>query len=285
MSAVNPNKLTPEGRKRFLEEISQNDFGALSRETLLALLEKALLRLDQPSCFFETLRARGQLGCWFPEVQALIGVEQNPVHHPEGDVWNHTMRVLDQAALLRGRAENPFGLMLSALCHDFGKAVTTETVKGRIHAYGHEVQGIAIAKAFLSRLTEDEDLCAYAANMVWLHMRPNLLAEHGSSTKLMQAFDASVCPGDLLLLVKADRLGMAVEQDYTPTERILRRRLSRYRKLMQRPQVTEEELSAAGLTGKALEDALRYARSLHLVGQPKARVLDATVAYIRSQMK
>ena len=60
---------------------------------------------------------------FFPEIEALIGVEQNPRFHPEGDVFEHTMLTLDAAAALRSRAEWPLGFMLSALCHDIGTAL------------------------------------------------------------------------------------------------------------------------------------------------------------------
>ena len=64
-------------------------------------LDKALGKAPRPSVFFEVLRGMDQLDCWFPEVKALIGVPQDPDHHPEGDVWNHTMAVLDAAAGMR----------------------------------------------------------------------------------------------------------------------------------------------------------------------------------------
>ena len=79
-----------------------------------------------------------QLGVWFPELEQLIGVEQDPVYHPEGDVWVHTMEVVDRAAAFRDRVADPYAFMLLALTHDMGKAVTTEFIKGRIHAYEHD---------------------------------------------------------------------------------------------------------------------------------------------------
>ena len=87
------------------------DLSALAKERVLSELEKALLKAPKPSVFFQTLRAMDQLSFWFPEVQQLIGVVQSPLHHPEGDVWNHTMLVLDEAAKLRGDAENPLGFL------------------------------------------------------------------------------------------------------------------------------------------------------------------------------
>ena len=103
---------------------------ALPGERVMGELEKALLKSDKPSVFFEEMRKMCQLSVWFPELEALIGIGQNPRFHPEGDVWTHTMQVLDEAAALRGEAKEPLWFMLSALCHDLGKAVTSiETVE------------------------------------------------------------------------------------------------------------------------------------------------------------
>ena len=151
------------------------DVSTLSRERVMGELSKALLKAKRPSVFFEALRAMDKLSDWFPELEALIGVEQDPVHHPEGDVWTHTMLVLDAAARLRAQANAPAGFMLSALCHDLGKATAFQRVDGRIHAYGHETEGVPLAERFVKRLTDEKKLQAYVVSMVELHMRPNML--------------------------------------------------------------------------------------------------------------
>ncbi|MBR7161914.1 MAG: tRNA nucleotidyltransferase, partial [Clostridia bacterium] len=127
----------------------------LSRERVWEELRKALCKADRPSVFFLTLREMEQLDTWFPEVRNLIGVEQNPVYHAEGDVFSHTMMVLDEAAKYREQASDPFGFMLTALCHDFGKAVCTEMIKGKLCSYNHEIKGLPLAEAFLRRLTNE----------------------------------------------------------------------------------------------------------------------------------
>lgn len=63
----------------------------LSKERVYGELKKALLLSWQPSRFFEELRDVNQLDFWFPEILAMYGCGQNPVYHPEGDVWTHTM--------------------------------------------------------------------------------------------------------------------------------------------------------------------------------------------------
>ena len=129
------------------------DLSALPGERVMGELEKALLKSDKPSVFFEEMRKMRQLSVWFPELEVLIGVGQNPRFHPEGDAWIHTMQVLDEAAALRNEAKEPLWFMLSALCHDLGKAVTTEEKNGVLHAYGHEKAGQPLTERFLRRVS------------------------------------------------------------------------------------------------------------------------------------
>ena len=220
------------------------DVTALSCERVMGELEKALMKARKPSLFFEALRKMDRLGEWFPEVKALIGLEQNPVFHPEGDVWNHTMRVLDEAALLRDQAKDPLGLMLAALCHDFGKAVTTEAVNGVLHAYAHEKEGLPIIKTFLGRLTSEAALSRAVLTLSELHMKPNRKVSDGAKRKsYMKLFDESACPEDLLLLSRADYIGRWQDagererliEEYAPTEQKLRQMLKAYHELMARP--------------------------------------------------
>ncbi len=77
------------------------DLGELSGERVFDELAKLLLRAAKPSIGFHVLEDTGQLR-FFPELDALRGVPQDPEWHPEGDVWVHTLMVLDVAARLRG---------------------------------------------------------------------------------------------------------------------------------------------------------------------------------------
>ena len=58
-------------------------------------LEKVLLTYEKPSIYFKKLRKDNKLKILYPEINDLIGVIQSPIHHPEGDVFNHTMMVVD----------------------------------------------------------------------------------------------------------------------------------------------------------------------------------------------
>jgi tRNA nucleotidyltransferase (CCA-adding enzyme) len=96
----------------------------------------------------------------FPEIKALIGTEQEPEWHPEGDVFTHTGHCCDALARLpdwrEAGAESRTVYMLAVLAHDFGKpAATHRAVKEgreRIVSPGHEAAGVEPARIFLERI-------------------------------------------------------------------------------------------------------------------------------------
>lgn len=262
------------------------DVGALSVERVFDELCKALIKADQPSVFFRTLKEMDHLKEYFPELEACVGVRQNPVYHPEGDVFEHTMLVLDCAAALRGRAQWPLGFMVSALTHDLGKPVSTQIQPdGKITSYGHEVAGLPVCEAQLRRLTSHAKLIEYAKNMMWLHMRPNVLAGcHSKKKKTRQMFDLSVCPEDLILLSRADASGKLDAPYDEANEAFLRQRLEDYRQVMARPMVTGKDLVAAGLKpGPDFARWLDRARQLHFSGQDRDRALSQVLAEARRE--
>ncbi|WP_343343678.1 HD domain-containing protein [Terrisporobacter petrolearius] len=198
-------------------------------------LEEVLLTYEKPSRYFMNLKDDNNLDMKFPEVGDLVGVIQSPIHHPEGDVFNHTMMVIDEAAKLKNKAKNPIGFMYSALCHDFGKVITTTTKEdGKIISYNHERAGLKLVRKFLDRTVrkEDNEFRDYVLNMVELHMQPNQLANQNSKLKsTRKLFKKSVCPQDLILLAKADALGRSVSEDYLLKEVYLKDALKDFQKL------------------------------------------------------
>ena len=267
------------------------DVTGIPGERIMTELEKALLKSERPSLFFRNLRKMHQLSVWFPELEALIGIQQDPDHHPEGDVWEHTMQVIDQAALLRPYATAPLNFMISAMCHDFGKPVTTAVENDRVHAYGHETEALPVIERFLNRITSDKKLQKYVLNMTELHMQPNQKVRSGAHKKsFMKMFDRSICPEDLLLLSKADSLGrknpeaddLNTEMRYAETETVLQQMLSDYHERMSLPYVMGKDLIEAGIKpGPLMGEALSFAHKLRLAGVSKEHQLSQTLAFIR----
>lgn len=128
----------------------------------------------------------------FPELLALRGVPQDPIWHAEGDCWIHTLWVVDEAWELGKGKPYQRALMLGALCHDLGKALTTsrstkEKDFGRWIANGHEEAGVAPAKDLLCRLGVSEEEQALVLAITELHMRPRALFRNLREGKVDQA--------------------------------------------------------------------------------------------------
>lgn len=260
------------------------DLRHLPRERIERELKKALLQAERPSIFFKILLEMGQLEVWFPELKDLIGVPQNPKYHAEGDVWNHTMLVLEEAAKLRHRAANPLWFMLTALVHDFGKAVCTEEKNGVIHAYQHETLGLPLAEAFLRRITAETKCIAYVLNLTALHMKPGTVAGANAALKTTnRMFDEAVDPEGLVCMALADDRGRIRETPGRDDEPFLMERLEAYRQTMAQPHVTGRDLMEAGLTpGRDFSGLLAYAHKLRLAGIPKENALKQTLAHART---
>ena len=127
----------------------------LARDRIWHEWEKWALRGKSPSLGLAFLRDTNWLSL-YPELETIVGVQQDPEWHPEGDVWTHTLHVCDAAALVADReqltGQDRIVVLLAALCHDLGKATHTRFENGRWHAYGHEAGGVAPTKTFLERI-------------------------------------------------------------------------------------------------------------------------------------
>jgi poly(A) polymerase len=115
---------------------------------------------------FELLKGSGLLTEILPEVAALKGIEQPSVFHPEGDVWEHTLRML---TLLPAPTDPR--LAWAALLHDIGKAVTRSEDEAGTHFYGHVQQGEEMAGAILARLRFSRDDTETVLALIRGHMR------------------------------------------------------------------------------------------------------------------
>lgn len=108
----------------------------------------------------------------FHMLSAMQKTQQSKIHHPEGNVWNHTCLVVDEAAKVREQSCDPIAFMWAALLHDIGKPRTTRTRKGRITAYDHDKEGQALAEEFLRVFTDDKVLIQKVGKLVRYHMQP-----------------------------------------------------------------------------------------------------------------
>lgn len=117
----------------------------ISAERIGMELDKCMKQApESPSIFFRFLREIDWLGYHFQEVEDLIGIQQNPEYHPEGDAFEHTMHCLDasQDAFIR----------IVMLCHDLGKATTTLFEDGKWKAPAHAGAGVQPSLDMLKRI-------------------------------------------------------------------------------------------------------------------------------------
>jgi tRNA nucleotidyltransferase (CCA-adding enzyme) len=132
-----------------------NEYDTLATERVWTEWHKWAVKGKRPSKGLMALVDSGWL-VHYPELFALQGVEQDPVWHPEGDVWNHTLCVCDAAADIAEREQLPeqerLILLFAALCHDVGKPTTTVFEYDRWRSPGHAAAGVAVANVFLLRI-------------------------------------------------------------------------------------------------------------------------------------
>ncbi len=154
---------------------------------------------------FELLDYGGLLAPILPEVSALKGVAQSPDYHPEGDVWVHTLGLLE---LLHQPSET---LALGALLHDIAKPHTAQRTEKRITFYGHCEIGADMAVAICQRLRRSRETWERVAYLVHDHLRLVHAPEMRLST--LKRFLAHEGIDELLELSRLD--AMASSQDLT----------------------------------------------------------------------
>jgi tRNA nucleotidyltransferase (CCA-adding enzyme) len=170
--------------------------------------KKLLLQGIKPSLGLQFLGDCGWLH-FYPELAALQGCKQDPIWHPEGDVWIHTLHCMDWFAMERtGNQDDDLIVGLGILCHDFGKPATTTTDFGRITSRGHEPEGEAPTRRFLERLTNHDDLINEVIPLVRCHLRPSALHDANASDSAVRRLARQVKRIDRLVRVaRADHAG------------------------------------------------------------------------------
>jgi poly(A) polymerase len=170
----------------------------VSGERIMEELSK-IMRLGKLAQAVRFMADTGLLKYVMPEVEALRGVKQSPQHHSEGDVFEHTMLVLEKAA-------PTISAQLSALLHDAGKPRTQKFLEDKIQFLGHEQVSGEIAEAMLRRLKFDLDTIKKVRRLVENHMRAHTSAEWGPAAvrKFIREIGEDV--EDVLALTEIDAL-------------------------------------------------------------------------------
>lgn len=205
------------------------------------------------------------------ELFDLIGIQQDPTHHPEGDAFIHTLHVCDAANEIAIREnlsdDEKIILNLSALLHDLGKANTTffNEKKQKWVAYGHNATGVPLAENFLKKINCPEKFRRPILTLVEEHMVH--LTKDPSKKNLQKLINRLVKGGTnlkmLSMVVEADCNGRPPSPKGISPRFILWLDLSRDLGLTGdkkiEPIVTGDDLISLGFKeGKELGDILKF---------------------------
>lgn len=186
----------------------------LPAERIWGEFEKLLLLAERPSIGFALARELGVIRQLLPEMEPLYDCPQDAEWHPEGNVWLHTLMVIDQARELNAGLDRPrlATVMLGAVCHDLGKPATTAVIDGRIKSPNHEAMGVDPATKILERLNintiDGVDVRRQVLGLVAEHLRP--MAFYKSRDTITDgAFRRLAQKVDLELLVRFARADCA----------------------------------------------------------------------------
>ncbi len=210
----------------------------------------------------ELLHQSGLLPILLPEVEAFHGVEQSPEFHPEGDVWQHVLLMLEKL-----RAPSP-SLALGVLLHDVGKPPTLR-VADRIRFDGHAEVGAEMTRSILQRLRfsnhDTEHITALVAN----HMKFKDVMQMRTST--LKRF---LCLPKFADHLELHRLDCQASNGYTAAYEFVKSKLAEYAEAELRPArlITGKDLIALGYRpGPAFHSALSAVETAQLEGQIHTR--------------
>ena len=206
------------------------DLDDLPAERIWGEIEKLLLQARRPSIGMALALVLGIVDRLLPELRPLVACPQDPEWHPEGDVWVHTLMVMDQARSANDDLDRPrlTAVMLGAMCHDLGKPATTAMIDGRLRSPNHEQAGVEPTLSLLDRLNVHSvsgfDVRRQVVGLVAHHLKPGMFhkAPHvgdGAFRRLAQKVDLDL----LVRLARADCRGRTGTFDCSAMEWFLDR--------------------------------------------------------------
>jgi len=226
-----------------------------------------------PSYGLKVLQQSGWIHL-YPELESLMECPQDPQWHPEGDVWTHTLQVVDQAAAIADHydwhEEVREYLLLSALCHDLGKPACTFTDnRGTIRSPGHSHEGKADSTRFLKKIAAPKRTGQFVLPLVQEHMTHM----HGEATpRAVRNLAMRLEPASIELweaLVEADASGRAPAAASRPAIAWLNQAVEmHHHREKPAPIISGKTLMAAGVAaGPELGEILRQAYQAQLDGE------------------
>lgn len=180
---------------------------------------KHLMEDEKPSIYFRKIDDEDFFNKEYPFIMLsrLKQTEQNPKWHPEGNVWNHTLNVVDNGALVRGKSDDKKVFMWSCLLHDIGKPPATKVRNGKITAYDHDKVGEKLSVEFLNAFNCDKEFVYKVSKMVRWHMQVLMVIKNLPFADL-ETMVREVPVHEIALLAMCDRLGRGEATEKTIAE-------------------------------------------------------------------
>ncbi|WP_252250066.1 HDIG domain-containing metalloprotein [Clostridium sp. ZBS13] len=170
-------------------------------------IEKHLLNDEKPSLFLNEALHKGSFDEYpLSMIKDLKEVPQNPKYHPEGNVFIHTMMVVDEGAKRREISNDKRTFMWTLLLHDIGKKPTTKMRKGRLISYDHDKVGAEMAEEFLNYFNENKDFVDYVRKLIRWHMQ-SLFVVKNTRFQDIEGILRDISVDDIALVSLCDRLG------------------------------------------------------------------------------
>ncbi len=252
-----------------------------------------LLTHHKPSKYLNYLRDNSYLP-FIPELNALIGVPQDPAWHPEGDVWNHTLMVVDEAAKLKDNLQTLHekeAFMLGSLCHDFAKPFTTIYIDGRWRSPKHEsilfpVRNFLL-RMYYNKPVSDETIVYVKEHLQPIHLYKN---KNNVSDKAIMKLADRISIEKLLLLGQADHFGRlaqdAVRREYPAGKWLYKRYTTlagRDKKNMSKPFLSGKILLEMNLKpGRKMGELIRLSYQMQIDG--KINSVEEAVDWAKTQL-
>lgn len=231
-----------------------------------------ILMSYQPSIGFEFLKDIDALPFYLKD---LTTTQQRLDYHPEGDVFKHTMLVVDIAALCRQKTDEPLWFMWACLLHDIGKPLVT-TPEG--HAPKHNEAGVEVFQKV--DLIQSKKQREYIETMIMYHMHlMNMSRNHSRDIKylrLLKNIDQKISLNDLIWISCCDKLGRGrvVYQQYHDFWNYIEDKMKRLGTKAPEAIVNGFDLIENGFVqDKRMKDILDEAYDLQLQGLDKERIL------------
>lgn len=231
-----------------------------------------ILMSSHPSLGFEFLRDIQALP---PYLQILEKTHQRLDYHPEGDVFKHTMLVIDIAALMRDKTDEPLSFMWSCLLHDIGKPLVT-TPEG--HAPKHNEAGVEVFKDV--HLITSKKQRQYISTMIMYHMHlMNMSRNHSkdiSYLRLLKKIEGKISINDLIWMSCCDKLGRGkvVYEQYDAFWDFIEDKKKRLGEHAQDALIDGYDLIENGFSqDRQMKDILEEAYDLQLQGLDKEKIL------------